>query len=134
MFNKYRNEVIIIASAILLLIALLYSSSTYALFASKGDEVSSILTKKKDISTMNKLWQDKKIPKKLKAIEEKVPESKVSTFDIKRKSAHIVLDGLTGNELNDIVSKDIASIGIQIIDIAIDRDADKYKLEVNCKW
>ena len=134
MFNKYRNEVIIIISAILLLIALLYSSSTYSLFASKGDEVSSSLAKKKDISTMSKLWQDKKIPEKLKAIENKVPKSKVGTLDIKRTSAHIILDGLTGNELNDIVSKDITSIGVQIIDIAIDRDGDKYKLEVNCKW
>ena len=134
MLNKYRNEVIIIVSAILLLIAILYDGSTYAMFASRSDEVSSTLAKKRDISTMNKLWQDKKIAEKLKRVESEVPKSKINTFEIKRKSAHMILDGLTGNELNNIVSKDIASVGVQIIDMAVDRNGDKYKLEVNCKW
>ncbi len=134
MLNKYRNEVTIAISSVILLLVLLYSSSTYTLFASRGDEVSAKLAKKQDISTMSKLWQDKKIPEKLKVIQERLDASKIDTFDINRKSAHIILGDLTGNELNDIVSKNIASVGVQIIDLAIDRDVDKYKLEVNCKW
>jgi len=132
--NKYRNEVIIIVSAILLLVAILYSSSTYALYSSKSDKVSSDLSRIKDIAVMQKLWKDKKIPEKLKNIKQEVAASKIGKFDIQGNKAHIILDDLSGNELNKIVTKYIATVAVQIVDLSINRNGDKYKLEVHCTW
>lgn len=134
MLNKYRNEAIIVVSAILLLIAILYSSSMYALYSSKSDEVGSQLSKIKDISVMQKLWKDKNIPKKLENIKAEVEASKIVKFDIQGNKAHIVINDLSGNELNKIVTNDIAKIAVQIVDLSINRSEDKYKLEAHCIW
>lgn len=134
MLNKYKNEAIIAVSVVLLLAAIMYDGSAYAAYASKSEEVGSKLSKKKDIVVLQKVWEDKKVSKELSEIKNVIPKEKILKFDIQGSRAQIVLKDLTGRELNMITSKYIASIAVQIVNLSIKRDVDKYKLEVSCKW
>jgi hypothetical protein len=61
-------------------------------------------------------------------------KEKVQKIKIEKNKAHIILENLTGSELNKVVGKQFASIPIQITELTIARDGEKYRLELKCKW
>jgi hypothetical protein len=135
MFRKYQNELIVLFSALLLLGAVLFQYVSYGALQKKSKESIALISQFEDIATMKKLWgKSKTRARVLGNIQRTLAKEKVKKFKIEKNKAYIILENLTGTELNKIVGKQFASIPVQITELAIARDGEKYRLELKCKW
>ena len=135
MLRRYQNELMIVLALLLLLGAVIFKISSSSTLESKSAEATQSISRMEDINTMKKLWEkNKAVSKKLMALKKQLGASKSTTFELKKKKAHIILENLNGTELNKVVSKQIASIPVQIQEIVIDRSGENYRLELRCKW
>ena len=133
--RRYQNELMIVLALLLLLGAVIFKFSSSTTLENKSAEATESISRMEDIDTMKKLWdKNKAISQKLALIEKQLGSSKATTFEVKKKKAHIILENLNGTELNKVVSKQIASIPVQIQEIVIDRSGENYRLELRCKW
>jgi len=135
MLRRYQNEGIVLLALLLLIGAFLFKNYRQKALESRTEDTAALISQIEDIDTMQKLWQkNKTVPQQLERIREGLDQSKIHTFDIKKKKAHLVLEQLSGSQLNSIVGKQIASIPVQISEIMIERSGDHYRLELQCKW
>jgi len=135
MLRRYQNEGMILIALLLLLAALFYRSHQHSKLETSSRAAAEMIAKIEDVATMKKLWQkNSSVPKKLAAIKSYLPAVKIKTLQIEKNKAHILLDGLTGNELNSVTGKYIASIPVQIMEMSVERDGEYYRLELTCKW
>ncbi len=135
MLRRYQNEAMILLALLLLIGAVLFKSYRYKALESQGTEAAQLISQMEDIATMKKLWvKNKKIPQKLASIKSTLGNTKIKTFEVEKKKAHILLENLNGSQLNAIVGKQLASIPIQIVEMSIDRSGENYRLELRCKW
>jgi len=135
MLRRYQNEGMILLALLLLVFAMLYKSYRHTALQKKSTEATEMVSKIEDIATMKKLWQkNSTIPQKLNAIKSYLSAVKVKVLEIEKKKAHIVLEGLSGNELNSVSGKYLASIPVQITEMSIQRNQEIYRLELRCKW
>ena len=135
MWRRYQNEIMIGLALLLLLGSVLFQMSMRSALETEGKELMEFVTKIEDIAIMKKLWKDdKNIRKKIKVIESSIGKSKVSKFQLDKKKAHIILENLNANELNEITGKKLASIAVQIVELSIQRENKNYRLELRCKW
>jgi hypothetical protein len=135
MFRKYQNELIVLFAALLLLGAVLFQYTSYRTLQKKSTESVALISQFQDIATMKKLWgKNKTRARVLGNIQKTLAKEKVQKFKIEKNKAHIVLENLTGSELNKVVGKQFASIPVQITELDITRNGEKYRLELKCKW
>ena len=135
MLRRYQNEGIILLALLLLFAAVLYRGHQHSSLQESSAKATAMVSKIEDVATMKKLWQkNSTISQKLQAIRSYLPAAKVKTLQIEKKKAHILLEGLDGNELNKVAGKYLASIPVQIIEMSIRRDGEYYRLELQCKW
>jgi len=135
MLRRYQNEGMLLLALFLLVSALLYRNFHYVKLQKSSEEAIEMTSKIEDIATMKKLWRKNiTIPKKLQTIKTYLPAIKVKTLKIEKKKAHILLERLSGNELNEVMGKYIASIPVQILEVSIQRTGANYRLELLCKW
>ncbi len=135
MLRRYQNEGFILLALLLLAAALLYRNHQLSALQKSSAEAAEMTSKIEDIATMKKLWQNNsRVPQKLHEIKTYLPAIKIKTLAIEKKKAHLLLEGLNGNELNRITGKYIASIPVQITEMSIQRDGLYYRLELRCKW
>jgi len=135
MWRRYQNEIMIGLALLLLLGSVLFKMSMCSALETESKASTELATKIEDIAIMKKLWKDdKNIRKKIKVIESSIGKSKVSKFQLDKKKAHIILENLNANELNEITGKKLASIAVQIVELSIQRENKNYRLELRCKW
>ncbi len=135
MLRRYQNEGMILLALLLLIMAMLYKNYRHIKLQTSSVEATEMVAKIEDIATMKKLWQkNNTVSKKLNAIKAYLPKTKIKTLQIEKKKAHILLEGLNGNELNSVAGKYFASIPVQIVEMSIQRDGKHYRLELQCKW
>ncbi len=135
MLRRYQNEGMILIALLLLLAALFYKSHQHSKLETSSMAAAEMVSKIEDVATMKKLWQkNSTVPQKLTAIKSYLPAVKIKTLQIEKNKAHLLLDGLTGNELNSVTGKYIASIPVQIMEMSVQRDGEYYRLELRCKW
>jgi len=135
MFRKYQNEMIVLFTVLLLLGAVVFQYISYGALQKKSTESVALISQFEDIATMKKLWgKNKTRARVLGNIQKTLTKEKVKKFKIEKSKAHIILENLTGSELNKVVGKQFASIPVQITELAIVRNGEKYRLELKCKW
>ncbi len=135
MFRKYQNELIVLFAALLLLGTMAFQYISYNALQKKSTESIALISQFKDIATMEKLWgKNKTRARVLGNIQKTLAKEKVKKFKIEKNKADIILEDLTGRELNKVVGNQIASIPVQITELSITRNGEKYRLELKCKW
>lgn len=135
MLRRYQNEGMILLALLLLFAAVLYRGYQHNSLQESSTKATEMASKIEDVATMKKLWQkNSTVPQKLQAIKSYLSPAKVKTLQIEKKKAHILLEGLDGNELNSVTGKYLASIPVQITEMSIRRDGEYYRLELQCKW
>ncbi len=135
MWHRYKNELMIGVTLLLLIGAVAFKISKHSEYEIQSISSGELVTKIEDIATMKKVWkEDKSISKKVKSIQSSLDSSKVTKFQVDKKKAHIILENLNANELNQITGKKLASIALQIVELSIQRDNENYRLELRCKW
>lgn len=135
MLRRYQNEGMILLAFLLLVGALLYRNYQLSKLQESSIEATQMASKIEDIATMKNLWQkNSRIPQKLHEIKTYLPAIKIKILKVEKQKAHILLEGLNGNELNRVTGKYIASIPVQITEMSIGRDGLYYRLELRCKW
>jgi len=135
MLRRYQNEGMILLALLLLIAAIFYKSYRQSMLQTSSVEATEMVSKIEDIATMKKLWQkNSAVAKKLNAIKTYLPATKIKTFQVGKKKAHLLLEGLNGNELNNVTGKYLASVPVQIVEMSIHRDGEYYRLELQCKW
>ena len=135
MLRRYQNEAMILLALLLLVGAILFKTYRHKALETQSVGAAELISQMEDIATMKKLWvKNKKIPKKLASIKSSLGDTKIKTFNIEKKKAHILLENLNGSQLNAIVGKQLASIPIQIVEMSIERSGENYRLELRCKW
>jgi len=135
MLRRYQNEGMILLALLLLVAAMFYKGYRHTKLQTSSAEATEMVSKIEDIATMKKLWQkNSTVAQKLNAIKTYLPAIKIKTLQIEKKKAHVLLEGLNGNELNSVAGKYLASIPVQIVEMSIRRDGEYYRLELQCKW
>ena len=135
MLRKYQNEFVVVIALLLLVAAFAFKSYQKNRLQTMSSEATQFIAKVQDIATMKKVWEsDKSLSKKLTAIKSSLSKENIQEFKLEKRKAHIILKNLNGSMLNRIVGKQLASIPVQITELTITRNGDKYGLEVRCKW
>ena len=135
MLRRYQNEGMVLLALLLLIIAIFYRGHQHSRLQESSTKATVMVSRIEDVATLKKLWKkNSTVSKKLQTIKTYLPPAKVKTLAIKKKKAHILLEGLDGNELNNVVGKYIASIPVQITEMSIRRNGEYYRLELQCKW
>ena len=131
-WNRYRNELIVILALFLFLSAILYKNSKVSTHIENKSSTKSEVREFKEIIPYKKRWADKNIVKKVDKLKNMLPASKV-TWTKKGKKLTASFKGLTSKELNKLITG-ILNLAIQIELLEIKNNQSDYDVEFKCKW
>ena len=131
-WKLYKNELIVAASLVLMLSAILYKNNQISSRAQEVSQYKQTATELKELISLQKIWADKKVSKKVDKLEKIVPPSKV-TWSKKGKKLTAVYKDLAPQELNKLITS-ILSMAVQIQELKINRNDSSYDVEFKCKW
>jgi DNA-binding Xre family transcriptional regulator len=130
---RYKNELMLLGSVLFVVISYIYKHHSEVQSQEERIRVEQEARELVEANSLQKLWANKTISKRLDMINSVVPSNKIH-MSKKGKKATIRFSNLTAKELNRALSK-ILNIAIQIDDIDIKREAkQQYSMEVRCKW
>jgi hypothetical protein len=128
----YRNELIIFASFLLMLTGLFYKNSKISSGVEEMLHSKQVVKEFKELTSLQKVWANKNISKKVEKLKKIVPPSKVK-WSKKGKKLTASYKSLNAKELNKLITT-ILSMAIQIQELQINRDDLVYNVEFKCKW
>ena len=131
-WKLYRNELIVVASLLLMLSALLYKNTQ---ISSRSQEMSTLkhtATELRELVALQNTWAGKKVSKKVDKLEKMVSPSKVK-WNKKGKKLTARYSDITAKELNKLITT-ILSMAVQIQELKISRNSSSYDVEFKCKW
>jgi predicted ATP-grasp superfamily ATP-dependent carboligase len=131
-WKLYKNELIVVASLLLMLSAILYKNNQISSRAQEMLSTKKTVREFRELITLQKTWADKKISKKINKLEKIVPSSKVK-WSKKGKKLTASYKDLDPKELNKLI-KNILSMAAQIQELKINRNDSSYDVEFKCKW
>jgi len=131
-WERYRNELMVLLSLLLLIFALLYKSSQTSNSIENRTVTKYAVQEFKQIIAHKKQWADKNIVKKLDKLKKVVPESKVQ-WKKKGKTLTAQFKGLSAKELNKVVTT-ILNLVVQIQVLKVKENHSSYDVEFKCKW
>jgi len=132
-FQRYKIEILLASSLLFMVLALGYKSISSASLNSSKEEFATTKQEIGQIVALQELWGDKKITKKVKALETLLPKDKVHTFSVKSKRLNASFKALQINDLNRLSNK-ITGLAIEIDRFNLSNDGKAYRLELKCKW
>ncbi|HHD72644.1 MAG TPA: hypothetical protein ENK77_03870 [Epsilonproteobacteria bacterium] len=132
-WKRYRNELFIVVSFLLMLTALLYKNSAADRLDSTNREVKVSVTQIGKIAALKKQWGSENLSKKIEKIKTNIAPDKIKQFTIKQKKLFASFAGLSAMEMNTIILK-LENIAVQITKLSAKRQGESYSLEVTCKW
>jgi hypothetical protein len=132
-WKRYRNEMIVLASFLLMLAALIYKNSTVNRLDSVNAEVKASLSQIGEIIALKKQWGDTGLSKKIEQIKKKLPANKIKQWSIKGKKLFASFRGLSDNEVNSVILK-LENTAVQILKLSVKREGETYSMEIKCKW
>jgi len=131
-WKLYKNELIVAVSLVLMLSALLYKNNKISSRAQEMSHHKQTATELKELISLQKIWIDKKVSKKVDKLEKIVPSSKVK-WSKKGKKLTAAYKDLDPKELNKLITN-ILSMAVQIQELKINRNDSSYDVEFKCKW
>jgi hypothetical protein len=132
MILRYRNEVIV---AIALLFALMGMGYKYVHRSSIEDEKRSIqheIVQIHEAASLKERWADKRISKRLDALQRLFPKTKV-TWKKSGKKLVASFASLSAEEVNRLITK-LLNIAVRIEALKIKKQGKTYQVEMTCKW
>ncbi len=133
MIERYRNEIIILAAAILLIISVIYKHNSISKLENARNETRVSVKEIDESKRLKSLWYAKGMKSKLNKLRKKVDSAKVVKFSIERKKVTIRLKNLRSRELN-IFMNELAKLPVRISTLNISKAPKGYELECLCKW
>ncbi len=131
-WKLYKNELIVVASLLLMLYALLYKNNQISSRTQEMLSTKHTVREFRELITLQKTWADKKVSKKVNKLEKIVPTSKVK-WSKKGKKLTASYKDLDPKELNRLIIN-ILSMAVQIQELKINRNDSSYDVEFKCKW
>ncbi len=131
-WKLYKNELIVVASLLLMLYALLYKNNQISSRTQEMLSTKHTVREFRELITLQKTWADKKVSKKVNKLEKIVPTSKVK-WSKKGKKLTASYKDLEPKELNKLIIN-ILSMAVQIQELKINRNDSSYDVEFKCKW
>jgi len=131
-WKLYKNELIVVASLLLMLYALLYKNNQISSRTQEMLSTKHTVREFRELITLQKTWADKKVSKKVIKLEKIVPSSKVK-WSKKGKKLTASYKDLDPKELNKLIIN-ILSMAVQIQELKINRNDSSYDVEFKCKW
>ena len=132
-WKRYRNEMIVLASLLLMMIALIYKSNTINKLDRVNAEVKASLSQIGEIIALKKQWGDAGLTKKIKQIKNGLSADKIKQFSIKSKKLLASFRGLNDMEVNRVILK-LENTAVQIVKLSVKREGETYSMEIKCKW
>jgi Ca2+/Na+ antiporter len=132
--KRYQNEMMLVLAAVFLLVAFMYKQTQRAKMSEANQQMAKEITVFQETVNLKKIWADKKIPKKLEAVQKLVPGSKVK-WRKKGKKLTASFTDMLPSDINKVVTK-ILNIAVELESITIEQDQSgkHYKMEIRCKW
>jgi len=131
-WKLYKNELIVVASLLLMLSALLYKNNQIFSRAQEMLSTKHTVREFRELIVLQKTWADKKVSKKVDKLGKIVPASKVK-WSKKGKKLTASYTDLDPKELNKLMTT-ILSMAVQIQGLKINRNDSSYDVEFKCKW
>ncbi len=131
-WKLYKNELILAVSLVLMLSMLFYKNNQ---ISSRAQEMSShkhTVMELRELISLQKIWADKKVSKKVDKLEKIVSSPKVKWSKRGKKLTADYKD-LDPKELNKLITT-ILSMAVQIQELKINRNDSSYDVEFKCKW
>lgn len=133
MTERYRNEIIILISFILLIFSVIYKHHSISKLENAINETRSSISDIDESKRLKSLWYARGMKSKLNILKKKVSAKKIVKFSIERKKVNIKLRDLRSSELN-IFMNELAKLPVRISALNISRTQKGYGLECLCKW
>ena len=131
--RRYRNEMIVLISLLLMLVALIYKSGAANRLDSVNAEVKASLSQIGEIIALKKQWGDTGLTKKIGQLKKGLTADKVKQFSIKSKKLLASFKGLSDNDVNRLILK-LENTAVQIVKLSVKREGETYSMEIKCKW
>jgi type II secretory pathway pseudopilin PulG len=129
-WKLYKNELIVAISLVLMLSTLLYKNNQISSRAQEMSNLKHTVTELRELISLQKIWANKKISKKVDKLEKIVPSSKVK-WSKKGKKLTASYKDLDPKELNKLITN-ILSMAVQIQELKINRNDSSYDVEFKC--
>jgi len=131
-WQRYQNELIVLLAFLLMLGTYMYKYSHVQTKAKDAEQVQHTIDEFKEVVTLEKVWKDKKLNKKLDAFHAIIPSSKVKWTKSKKK-IEAKYTGLGANEINKLTTK-ILNLPVEIMQLDVKKSGAVYNVEFACKW
>ena len=132
--QRYKNELIILATLLFLLFAFIYKVSASTDVSENRAVIQKQITQISAITVLKEQWGGKQLANQVKVLKTIIPASKVATFRKKSKKLVAAYKNLTGNELSKVTNK-LINMPVQIVLLNINQSAkNQYTMEFTCKW
>ena len=131
-WKRYRNELIVALSLLLLLSALGYKRMAVSSSVENKTNTKYAVREFQELISLKKRWADKGISKKVDKLQKVVPQTKVK-WKKKGKKLTASYKSLTSKELNKVITT-ILNLAIQIEILEIKNNNSSYDVEFKCKW
>jgi hypothetical protein len=131
-WKRYQNELMVAGALILALLAWGYKSMQHASVAMENQRMAQEVAVLEEITSLQKIWGDKRIPQKLEAVKKMIPSSKMK-WTKEGKKVTVSLHGLSPSEVNRIATK-LLNVPVQIRHLKVEKKNSTYEMEFTCKW
>lgn len=128
--KAYKNELIVGLAFLLLLIAFAYKQGQVS--RQSDTSAGSAVQELKELISLQKIWGDKKMTKKVDKLKSIVSPSKVK-WSKKSKKMTASFSNLTNQELNRVIIK-IMNLAVVIQKLEVKKLGATYQVEFKCKW
>ena len=132
-WKRYRNEMIVLATFILMLAALAYKSSEINKLDNVKQGVDKSIEQIGEIIALKKQWGNENLTKRVLQIKKSISPEKIKTFNVKSKKLFASLKSLSDSEVNRIILK-LENTAVQIVKLDVKRKNGNYDMEIKCKW
>jgi hypothetical protein len=131
-FKRYMNEILVGLALLLMIGAYVYKNMQVSNQTEQVTEVKRSLAELKEVVALSKIWGDKKISKKVDALQRAIPAAKVK-WTKKQTKVTANYSNLSSKELNTLTTK-ILNTPVVIRTLEILRSGEVYNVEFKCEW
>ena len=131
-WKQYQNELIVLASLLLLVMAIIFKNVRVSSAIEGSHNISRSVNELKDIVDLKKRWADKTTNKKVDKLKSVVSSSKLKWIK-KTKKLTAIYTNLNSKELNKVVTT-LLNLTVQIDKLEIKQTGTTYGVELKCKW
>lgn len=134
MIKRFRNELMVLAAALFMLLALGYKLSAKGYVADQQQEIQTTMEEISQVVDLKAVWGDKNIDKTTDQFKTIVAQNKIQSFEKRSKKMVAKYSDLDVKDLNNI-AKQLFKTPVQITQLQIQESGkEKFTMELTCIW